>query len=190
MDLNVDLSLVDLDDKSSVWLNDSGRSRGYFCQSKPVRVDNALLTKLKTVSENLSGKNVRLCLHESPESAFHDMIILERRVNYYRPHKHLYKGESYHIMEGEQAVVIFDDQGDVIDTCVLQPETTPIYRVGADMYHMVMPLSELIIYHESKPGPFLPETDSVFPDWAPDGNNSGEVDQFVRNIMRNFDTYS
>ena len=182
------LSSVDLQDSESVWVDEGGRSLGYFCQKKPVKVDEELIQKLKDTSARLDGKNLRLCLHEGPDAAFHEMIILERRSNYYRPHKHMSKGESYHIMEGSQAVFIFDEQGKVIDACVLEPQGSFIYRVGPNMYHAVMPLSDLIIYHESKPGPFIREGDSVFPDWAPDGTDPQEVVEFVDKLQQQLGT--
>jgi cupin fold WbuC family metalloprotein len=160
------ISSVDLQDPDSVWINEEGRSLGIFCKKKPVRVDGGLIQKLKETSARLDGKNLRLCLHESPEAAFHEMIILERRSNYYRPHKHLVKGESYHIIEGSLGVAIFNDVGAVIDACVLEPGGSFIYRVGANMYHAVMP--------------------SVFPTWSPDGNDPQQVAEFVGKLKRQF----
>jgi len=37
----------------------------------------------------------------------------------------------------------------------------------------------LVIYHESKPGPFTGEMDSVYPSWAPDGNNPKETAEYI-----------
>jgi len=178
------LSSVDLRDPESVWIDEGGRSLGFFCQKKPVRVDGDLIQELKNVSARLDGKNLRLCLHESPDAAFHEMIILEHRSNYYRPHKHLVKGESYHIMEGSQGVFIFDEDGAVLDACVLEPQGNCIYRVGPNMYHAVMPLTDLIIYHESKPGPFVREGDSVFPYWAPDGTDLQQAAKFIDQLKQ------
>ena len=183
---NRDISSINLNDTDSVWVNTGGRSIGYFCQKKPVRVDDLLIQELKNRSAHLNGKNMRLCLHESPDSSFHDMVILERRANYYRPHKHLLKEESYHIIEGSQAVVIFNDNGDIEDTCLLEPGGSLIYRVGSNTYHMVMPISDLIIYHEAKQGPFLGSEDSVFPDWAPNGDDLGEVVKFMEKLIKWF----
>ncbi len=181
---NKPLSYVDLDDPESVWVDKGGRSLGFFCQKKPVRVDHALIQELKNASASIDNKNVRLCLHESADSLFHEMIILERRGNYYRPHKHLAKGESHHIIEGTLAIFIFEQDGVLVDSCVLEPQGNLIYRVGADMYHTIIPLTDLIIYHESKPGPFLRREDSVFPDWAPDGGDPGEVAEFVAKLIQ------
>ena len=181
-------STVTLGDPGSVWIDQKAKTLAYFCISNPVRVDEEILAELKEISAKNGDTNVRLCLHEGPDAEFHEMVILERRSNYYRPHKHLAKGESYHIIEGTQGVVIFDQDGTVIDRCILEPRGDTIYRVGANMFHAVMPLSDLIIYHEAKPGPFIPEKDSVFPKWAPDGSNPGEVAAFVAKLIQGFNT--
>ena len=42
-----------------------------------------------------------------------------------------------------------------------------------------MPLSDPVIYHENKPGPFTGQGDSLFPAWAPDGTDVAEVERYV-----------
>ena len=123
---------------------------------------------MKSTSEQLVGLDIRICLHDSPEAEFHEMIILQYGGKYSRPHKHPVKGESYHIIEGSMAAFVFDDSGQVMDANVLDASSSFLYRVGGNTYHVAVPLSELLIYHESKPGPFLHDDDSVFPSWAPD----------------------
>ena len=50
-----------------------------------------------------------------------------------------------------------------------------MYSIAVGMYHAVMPLSDPVIYHESKPGPFLGDGDSMYPDWAPAEDDSDAV---------------
>jgi len=59
-----------------------------------------------------------------------------------------------------------------------------VYRVGARMYHAVLPLTPWVIYHESKPGPFLGEADCVYPAWAPDGQDAGAVAAYTSMLRR------
>lgn len=178
------LSSIALDDPEAVWVDEGARSLAYFCRKKPVRVNVALIAELKEIVASLGDKNVRLCLHDSPDAKFHDMIILERKAKYYRPHKHLTKGESYHIIEGSMAAFVFDDNGRVTDACLLEPHGNFVYRVGVNTYHAVMPLSNMVIYHESKPGPFLGEGDSVYPAWAPDGRDADDVVKYKNELLQ------
>lgn len=177
-------STVVFDDPNSIRQDAGAKTLSFFRQSLPVRIDQDVIAQLKRLAVSRGNQNVRLCLHDSPQAPFHDMIILEHPGKYYRPHKHLTKGESYHIIEGAMGVCVFDEQGQVTDACLLTPEGTLVYRVGVNMYHAVLPLTERVIYHESKSGPFLGETDSLYPDWAPDGHDAQAVTEHVTRLRR------
>ena len=178
------LSSIILSDHQSVRLDPGAKSKAYFCRRNPVRVDHQLLMELKEIARGIGDRNVRLCLHESPEAAFHQMIILEHRGKYYRPHKHLTKGEAYHLIEGEMAVFVFDEDGRVADACRLDPRGNFLYRVGPNMYHGVMPLTALVLYHESKPGPFLGDADSVYPSWAPEASDTDGIAEYTQRVLQ------
>ncbi len=176
------LSTIDLDDPQTVWRDERAKSVSFFCRKKPVRVGPELIAELKRLADR-SRQNVRVCLHESPDSRFHEMVILEHGGRYYRPHKHREKGESFHIIEGALAVFVFDEQGTMQDSCLLEPGGAMIYRLGDEMYHAVLPVTDRVIYHESKLGPFLGEGDSLWAPWAPDGSDSGEVQAFRDKLL-------
>lgn len=161
------------------------KSVSFFCLKRPVRIDKSTIADLKALSAERGGRNVRICLHSGPESNHHDMVILERAGKYYRPHKHADKGEAFHLIEGRLGVFAFDERGAVIDAAVLSPGD--IYRAEVGMYHAVLPLSESVIYHENKPGPFTGEGDSLYPDWAPDGSDATAVAAYVAVLRKHFD---
>lgn len=177
------LSNVVLSNPKTVWQDKNAKSISYFCKRKPVSVGKALINELKEISINSGNQNVRLCLHKSPNSPFHDMIILEHKGEYYRPHKHLTKGESFHIIEGSMAIFIFDEKGNIIDTCLLNTANNLIYRLDINMFHAIMPLSDLVIYHESKLGPFLSKGDSIYSSWAPVGDNPKETAKYQDRLL-------
>lgn len=176
-------STVRLDDPEQVWEDGRAKSVSFFCRREPVRVDAALLDELKAVASRIGNKNARVCLHDSPDAAFHEMIIFERRGGYLRPHKHENKGESYHVIEGAMAAFIFHEDGRVVDACRIGAGGAIAYRVGANMFHAVMPLTEYVIYHEAKPGPFLGVHDSIYPPWAPDGVDAAAVSAFQQRLL-------
>ena len=158
------------------------KSISFFCRRRPVRIDHALFAELRQVSISNGGKNVRVCLHDGPKARHHDMVILENRGKYYRPHKHRDKGEAFHVIEGRLGLFTFSDSGEVIDSCVLAPGE--IYRVEENAYHAVLPMTKQVIYHENKPGPFTGEGDSIFPNWAPDGNDEIEQAAYSTSLRR------
>lgn len=168
-------------DPDKIQSDPKAKTLSFFCKRRPVRIDAAVIAELIHLGSVADSRNVRVCLHESPAAEHHDMIILEHRGRYYRPHRHNRKGECFHIMRGEMGVFGFADDGEVLDAIRLNPGD--IYRIEVGMYHAVMPLSDTVVYHESKPGPFLGESDSIYPSWAPDGSDPAAVRAYVSSLL-------
>ena len=59
---------------------------------------------------NMIGR-ARICTHTSDKSPVQEMVIAFTRETYVHPHRHIEKSESFHVIEGELAVVFFDDSG-------------------------------------------------------------------------------
>jgi len=175
-------SLIRLDDGEAVRLDTGGKSPAYFCLRKPVAVTLDLIADLVARGVKI-GEGIRLCLHEGPDALLHDMIVVQYAGQYFRPHKHLEKGESYHMIKGEMGVAIFDDEGKVVDICRMDTSDITVYGVGTGMYHTNFPLTEAVVYHESRPGPFT-SGDSVFAPWGPDGDDEAEASRFVAELTR------
>lgn len=153
------------------------KSVSFFCLQRPIFVGRKLLQEMKDISITEGGSNVRICLHSSPEATHHDMVVLENKNNYYPPHKHEEKGECFHVMDGKLGLLAFDDYGKIIDANVL--EKGDIYRIEIGMYHAVIPVTNIVIYHESKPGPFLGSGDSIVPSWAAAQEDTKAVETYL-----------
>lgn len=161
----------------------NARSLSYYFAKDIARIDNKIVKQLVNLSSQNGNCNARICLHTSPSVNFHEMIILEYKGHYYRPHKHLSKGESCHIIEGEVAFIIFNDDGTIAATCIVSKERNLIYRVGINQWHTIIPISPYAVYHESKPGPFLGQGDSIYPEWAPDGLGIMESQSYMEQLL-------
>ena len=111
-----------LSDAESVVFDDTGRSPAFFCQTDSVAINQQLLEDLKENAHRLGDRDVRICLHKTPQDPFHEMVNLQHRNKYHPPHKHPSNGESYHVLEGSLAVFIFDDNGGVTESILLKPE--------------------------------------------------------------------
>ena len=180
--MNLGLSKISLLDPDLAKLvEDKGaKTVAFFCRNLPVVIDARLIEELKNVSRLRNDSNVRICLHDGPDASHHDMIALERRGRYYRPHKHARKGDTFHMIEGKLGIFSFDVDGNVTDAVVIGPGE--IYRTAVNMYNAILPLSDYVIHHESKPGPFEGENDSIYPDWAPDGGDEGQTTAYVAGL--------
>ena len=108
-------------------------------------------------------KDIRICLHKGRNDKHHDMIILQQKKNFYKPHKHLRKGKTYHMVRGKMVTIIFTNNGKISTCCLIKKGD--IYRTPINKFHTFVPISKFVIYHESKVGPFLKKRDSIFPKW-------------------------
>ena len=175
-------SLIRINQMKNLRLTTAGRTPAFFGLRQPIRLNATLIRELQEyVQQNRT--NARICLHLDPTAAHHDMIIAEQSGLNYRPHRHASKGETWHIIDGRLGVAVFDEQGEIIDAAMLSPGGNLIYRLGLGMYHAVMPLSDIAVYHENKPGPFLSEGDSIFPSWSPEENDHQAREDLRRRIL-------
>ena len=60
-------------------------------------------------------RQIRVCTHHDTNDRLHEILIVHTRGTNVRPHKHLNKSESAHIIEGEVDVVFLDEAGAVRD---------------------------------------------------------------------------
>ena len=139
------------------------KSKSFFLKKKLDYFDNNLLNFLKKYYKKYK-QDVRICLHKNSSSIHHDMIILQKKNNFYKPHKHRKKGETYHIIVGSMICLLFNNKGKIIKKCLIKKGN--IFRTPINTFHTMVPTSRYVIYHESKLGPFLKKRDSIFPKWA------------------------
>ena len=76
-----------------------------------------------------------------------------------------------------------NDDGTVADKRVVGESDSVMYRAGVDRWHTVIPVTDFVVYHESKPGPYLRNRDSVFPHWAPDSLDPKESRRYMDHLL-------
>jgi dTDP-4-dehydrorhamnose reductase len=164
-------SVSSLRDSAFVREDRSGRTPAYFFRHEPARLTRSHIEELKEIvlGEQQDG---RICLHADASNPYHDMVIVTRGDVDLRPHKHSAHGETWHLIEGRLGAVTFNDEGVIMDVTVLSLDDTLIYRIPANLYHAVVPLSPVVVFHEGKTGPFVSAGDSLFPSWAPADANA------------------
>ena len=146
-----------------------------------VTIREESLDKIRQAAKSAPLRRSRYCLHHDNEDQVHEMIIAFCRDSYVRPHKHLQKTESFHVIEGELVVVFFDDNGNQVDRLKMgtkQQGGPFIYRLACDMWHTVIALTDSVIIHETTCGPFIKE-ESIFPIWAPEDGDEEGIKKFI-----------
>ena len=151
-----------------------------------VRVNRQDISELIRKASGNARNRIRICSHRTAQDRLHEMLIVHTRETYVRPHKHLGKSESFHVIEGEVDVVIFDEEGAVADAIRMgsyESGKTFYYRIADPLYHTLLIRSDVIVFHEATNGPFRPE-DMIFAPWEPDANDVAAQKEFLKRVER------
>lgn len=156
-----------------------------FADDRIVKVGRRDIEFLKERARCNQRKRIRLCAHKDIDNRLHEMLIVHTKDTYVRPHKHLNKSESFHIIEGLVDVVVFDEVGDIIEVVQMgdySSERKFYYRVSDSYYHSLFITSDFLVFHETTNGPFR-RSDTVFAPWAPEEGDSVAVKGFMEQLQ-------
>jgi cupin fold WbuC family metalloprotein len=131
-------------------------------------------------------QRARILAHRDTADSLHEMLIVQTRNVYVRPHKHFGKPESLHVIEGAAKVVFFNDTGDIEEVLDVGPASagTPFFlRNGSPRYHTQIILTPYFVFHEVTLGPFRPEDTGHAP-WAPEEKDISEVRSYLARLRR------
>ena len=156
-----------------------------FADEEIVTVDIDFIKNLKELANKNERKRIRLCTHKNLNENIHEMLIVHTNNTYVKPHKHINKIESFHVIEGIADIIIFDDDGKiskVIPIGELGSGLNFYYRLAEPLFHSLIIKSEYLVFHETTNGPFRKE-DTVWAKWAPDEDNINEVNTFTKRCL-------
>ncbi|MBI2890677.1 MAG: cupin fold metalloprotein, WbuC family [Nitrospirae bacterium] len=141
-----------------------------YAEEDIVEVKPVWLDRLKREAAVSPRKRARLCLHRDENDRVHEMVIVMIKGTLIAPHRHVNKSESFHIIEGDLVVLIFDPSGRVVRHIAMGPPgsgKTFFYRLSTSDWHSVVPVSETVAFHETTAGPFVRGSAEPPPPWGP-----------------------
>jgi cupin fold WbuC family metalloprotein len=149
-----------------------------------VTVDGRTIEELKRDADKNPRQRIRLCAHRSVDDRVHEMIIVHGKDAYVRPHRHIGKTESFHVIDGFADAVFFDDTGEITQVISMGPVSsghTYFYRIADPIYHTLLIRSDAIVFHEATTGPFRRE-ETGFAPWAPDESDPAKVAAYLKSV--------
>ncbi len=135
-----------------------------------VCVGERWIRDLKNAAAASPRRRARLRLHHENSDAVQEMIIALCRDLLFAPHRHARKTESFHLIEGELYVLVFEDDGSVRHAIHMGPPGSGrqyCYRLCEPAWHAILPKTDFVVFHETTAGPFQQDTASQFAPWAP-----------------------
>lgn len=140
---------------------------------------------LKALAATNVRERSRLCAHHDNDSPVHEMFIVHSIGAYVRPHKHLDKPESFHVIEGRVDVVLYDEQGSPADVIRMGDYASGLpffYRIADATYHTLLIRSPVLVFHEVTSGPF-DRAATIFAPWSPAESEVAAVASFMTNLQ-------
>lgn len=147
-----------------------------------ITLRHSLFARLKTIVDDNNRKKARLNTHPNTRSPVHEMFIVHTKNTYVRPHKHLKKAESLNFIEGNGAIVLFDQKGNITQKIPVGPYSsgnTFYFRIEKSLYHCLIITSPYLVFHEVTQGPFI-KSETLFAPWSPEENNTQAVQQYLK----------
>ena len=139
-------------------------------KTNKVEVINELLIR-KLFGESLQNKRRRINynLHD-PNDPYQRFVNVINVGSYMRPHRHAESDdETFTILQGTCLVVIFDGQGGVSASHLLNsPRGHYVVDIPGGHWHTVISLLDGTAILETKKGPYDPKTAKEFALWAPE----------------------
>lgn len=141
-----------------------------YTTKKMVNLVRKDLDMLKQKAALNKHRRIRFCAHKDIDALLHEMFVVHTKGTYVKPHKHLKKVESLHIISGKADLIFFKENGEIFKITKLGDYASGLSfyaRVPENTYHTLYIHTDHIIFHETVTGPFI-KKDNIFPSWAPD----------------------
>lgn len=149
-----------------------------------VKLGGEEIAFLKQAAAASPRRRARICAHKTNDDPLHEMLIVISAASYIRPHRHLGKSESFHIVEGEVDVAVFDDGGRLVDVVELGAAGSGrrfYYRLSESAFHTLLIRTDHLVVHEVTNGPFAPERTLLAP-FAPAEDRQDEARAYMARV--------
>ena len=164
----------------------------FYAKEQTVKVGYQDIKFLKDHAYSNKRKRARLCSHRDLEDQIHEMFIIHTKNSYIRPHKHINKTESFHVIEGSVDVVIYNDDGSIMEIMAMgEYGTERIFfcRLSDPFFHTIRILSDYLVFHETTNGPFE-KSNTLFAPWTPEESDKTGVKIFMNRLERSIEAWS
>ncbi len=134
--------------KKNFYYDDSGKSPAFFIKNDNVKINQNFYDNLIKFSKINKNINCRVCIHKNKKAKLHSMIVLINSKNKFAIHKHSKTSEIYQLIKGSMKINLFKNNKKV--KSVIIKKKGEIFSVLKNQLHIVVPLSNIAIFHETK----------------------------------------
>lgn len=149
-----------------------------------IRINTALISSVSAQAAASLRKRKNHNFHREASDPLQRLLNAMEPGTYVRPHKHVNpdKREVFFILKGKAAVFEFDEEGNVTDHEILDPlQGRYAAEIASGVFHTIASLETGTVAYEVKDGPYNPEDDKHFAEWAPE-EGSADASRYLENI--------
>ena len=135
-----------------------------------IPITESFVTQLSNEARITARKRKNYNYHKLLSDTLQRLLNAMEPDTYVQPHKHDNpdKREAFIIIKGEVLVVEFDDHGEITEHIILNHSKGNYgVEIQEKTWHTLISLKPGSVVYELKDGPYNPENDKKFADWAP-----------------------
>ncbi|OUS25064.1 hypothetical protein A9Q99_22725 [Gammaproteobacteria bacterium 45_16_T64] len=151
-----------------------------------MKLDEEFFQELLLEADKSERKRAHHNIHKELDEPVQRLCIALKKGTYVTPHHHSQdnKWELIVCIKGGLGLVVFDENGLVIDKITLSPGgSTAGIELIPNTWHTVYPITEDVVILEVKEGPYTPAKKNDFAQWAPQEGDSN-TEEFLTWIQR------
>jgi cupin fold WbuC family metalloprotein len=131
-----------------------------------------MIAELLNRAATAPRRRVNLNLHTEPSDPINRFLNAGVLGSYVQPHRHrVGKWELLNVLCGRLDVVIFSPEGKLRERFALDTKTTSLIEIPGGEWHGFIFCEPGCVVLEVKPGPYDPQLDKEFAEWAPPEND-------------------
>ncbi|MDQ1772733.1 cupin fold metalloprotein, WbuC family [Labilibaculum sp. A4] len=132
-------------------------------------INTELLNRVTGEAKNSPRKRMNYNFHENGEELLQRMLNALEPETYLPPHRHTENVEIFLLLRGRITVILFDDQGNIVESKKLAPEEGEYgVEIPAGVWHTILAEESGSVIYEIKEGPYVPNAGMEFASWTPD----------------------
>lgn len=145
-------------------------------------ITDSLLDATSDKAKQSTRLRMNFDLHDSTDEPVNRLLNAMEPGTYVRPHRHLSpeKAESCIVLRGSLDILIFDDEGRLIQRETVSPRNGLYgFDIPPGIWHgLVVNVPDTVVY-EVKTGPYTPVAESDLAPWSPDVKDREGVAAFL-----------
>ena len=130
-----------------------GNSLSLIAKKNDYYFDDSELKKILSISKKID-QDIRLCLHNKFSDNLQSMVIVNRKASILEPHFHKKMDEVFSILYGKAIFFSFNKNGKTNKKILLKTGKHNLKFVKSNEIHLLLPLSNFVVFHETHKGPF------------------------------------